>query len=538
MKLRRVVTTLVAGVGSTLPLASQDAASPDAPPPAVSQALESLEAGDVEGAIALLQADTSGQPQVGALLGALYVETGNAEEAYRLLAPLAVSDTADPAVLYNAGRAALQLGQLDDARILLGRSAEISPASPASRELGLLLARSNDCRQGYVHLQPWALSNPGDLDAQFVAATCAVELERAPEAEHFLSGLPQDEEPVQLLWGKLLLLKGDPWGALAMLEPLAEGDPAAIDPTLRRLMAEAHLTVGQSSKAIELLEGNVGDDARLVLLLTDAHYQNGDLDRAIGAIEPLARELAATEPSQIALDPAMVADVMVDYGKLLVVAGRHEEAIPTLTLATRLRADSGQAWQSLGQALSAAGRTEDADRAMKRFQELAAARQTRSLDQAELDAADPTGREIKRGFFLARNGSADEALEIARSEAALAPGDFRPWLLESMALLVLDRPGEALASADRALEIAPDNADGYYQRGVVHMSLNNPGLAESDLRQAIEIAPDHTAAMNDLAILLLSKGSRDEARSLLERVLELRPTDEVATENLELLDGG
>jgi Flp pilus assembly protein TadD len=505
------------------------------PAAVVDSALERVAAGDTAGAIALLEGADTGEAQVAALLGALYLESGRAGEALERLAPLAVSDRADAAVLYNAGRAAMALDRPGEAHGYLTRAARLAPGSPAERELGLLLARGDRCREAYVHLQPWALTHPVDLEARLAAASCAVELERAPAAEELLSGLPQDDRRVQLLWGELLLLKGDPWGALAALEPLAEASPEP-DPRLRRLLAEGHLVVGQSSSAIELLAGRAEGDPASLRLLSAAYYQNGDLESALSTIEPVAAPLVASGGAGSSLDDAVLAELVLEYGRLLVVAGRAADALPALSLATRLRGDDPPAWETLGQALSATGRAAEADDALARSRELSAT-QRRSADGAELDAFDPTGREVRRGFFLAREGSAAEALDLARQELVLAPGDFRPYLLEAMALLVLERPSEALQSAQRAVELAPDNADAFYQRGITHIALGDPEQAEADLRQAMAIAPEHTAAMNDLAILLLSRGARDEARELLERVLEINPSDRVAADNLAELGG-
>ena len=527
MKLKILAACLVLSAAPYLPLMAQESQTT-----AIEQALVHVGAGDLAAAISVLEAAGSGRPQVDAMLGTLYIQAGRASEGYQRLAPLARLADADPGVLYNAGRAAFELGQFDEAREFWARSAQLAPSSPATRDLGLLLAAGGDCRAAYVHLQPWALARADDLAAQFAAATCAVELERAPEAEHFLSGLPQEDDRIKLLWGKLLLLKGDPWGALAMLKPLAEASPSTIDPGLRQMMAEGYLTVGQSSSAIEMLEGHVGGDPTLALLLTDAYYQSGDLDRAIATIEPIASPLATSDPAASRLDDSMIAAVLVEYGRLLVLAGRHQDALPALALGTRLSPNDPRGWQPFGQALSGAGRTEEASQALQRFQDLTAASERRSLDQAELDAADPTGREIRRGFILARSGSPEAALAIAQQENALAPNDFRPLLLASTALLILDQTDEALQSVELALQLAPDNADAYYQRGVIQMNLGNSEGAESDFRQAITISPDHIAALNDLAILLLFKGAQDEAQGLLERVLELRPDDQLALENL------
>lgn len=503
----------------------------------VDRALEQIEAGKIEDAIATLESIEQSDP-VRALLGALYLENGRPGDARALLGPLAASPSADPGVLYNAGRAALAMRDFPAAEELLNRSVELAPGSPASRELGRMLAYLGRCGDAYRHLQPWARANPEDLDARISAARCALDLERGPEAEELLSGIPQEPAIVKVLWGRLLLLKGDPWGALSMLEPIAENPPANLERQVRRVMADGYLTVGQAASAVELLEGQTGDDPSMALILSSAHYQSGDLDASIAAIEPAAMAvLQAVNSGEIPADPSLASAIALEYGRLMVLSGRNEEALAPLSLVAQLSPDAPIGWQLLAQALSALGRTEEAETATERFEAVSALGAGLSLDEQEMKAADPTGREIRRGFVLARQGALSEALQIARDEIVLAPGDHRPHLLEALALLMMERPTEALESAEQALKLAPDNADAHYQRGIVHLALGNSELAEVDLRKTIAIAPDHTAAMNDLAIALLSEGNEEEARQLLERVLELRPDDPVAADNLARISG-
>ena len=72
-------------------------------------------------------------PQVQSLMGTLYLEVGKPQEAMAVLKPLADAEAAEAAVLYNAGRAALLLNQVPEARTYLTRSVFKQPASPAAR---------------------------------------------------------------------------------------------------------------------------------------------------------------------------------------------------------------------------------------------------------------------------------------------------------------------------------------------------------------------------------------------------------------------
>jgi len=500
------------------------------------EALELIRDDDIPAAIAKLEElRASGDAPLPALatLGALYVETGRPQEALEVLAPLAEADNAQPAVLYNAGRAAAALGDLELAARYLHRSSKMMPNSPAGREFGLLIARQGFDEDAYAFLRPWALQNPDDTEARLAAALIAVRLERAPDAEQLLSDLPQDDPGVRLLWGQVLLIKGDPWGALSYLKPLLDDSPAAMETDLRRSVAKAYIAVGEASSAIEMLEGRVGDDPSTALQLSLAYYQSGELEAALATLEPFAETVLDSDAETA---PRLLIEVALEYGRLMVLVGRREESIPFLRFATRHSPERAQAWQSLGQALAAAGQIEEAQVALARFQELSQQQPPESVNQMERDLADPTGAALRRAKERFQEGEIEEALEIVGREARLASEDPRPPMLASRFLLVAEEPEQALAAADLAASLAPQNPDAHYQRGVVLMSLQRLEQAEVELREALKLAPDHTAALSDLAVLLANSNRVDEARSLLERVLELRPNDSVVRQNLERLE--
>ncbi|HEX9943739.1 MAG TPA: tetratricopeptide repeat protein [Thermoanaerobaculia bacterium] len=523
---------------SALPLAAQP--KPGPPPPQVEQAVQKYQGGDLKGAIALLEplkGKPGAHPAALSLLGTLYLEAGRPKESLALLGPLADDDAAGPVILHNAARAALVLGQTAKAEAYLERAMAKAPVSPASRDLGILRGSQGRIVDGYRLLRPWALAHLEDQEARLAAAYGAIELDRAPEAEELLKDLPADNARARLLRGRLQLIKREPRSAIATLEPLLKGGPPALDLDVRRYLAQAYLAVGESGAAVSLLQGKVGKDPSLAVLLARAHYQVGDAADAAAVLEPFARDLLAREPA-IPAERSLAADVALEYGQALVATSKWTEAIAALERATRLNPSGLQAWQSLGRAQLAAGRREEAETSLARFRELQSAEKSRSeqVKEVEKGVTDPTGRNLQKARSLAAAGRTDEALALIRQEIGLAPSDPRPRAAEVTTLLAAKRNEEALKAAEAAVGTAPGNLDFLYLRGAVRMALRQLAEAEKDYRQVLQARPDHVAAMNDLAVLLIAGGRKDEARELLRKVLEIRPGDPVATANLKSLE--
>lgn len=499
----------------------------------VGRAVELLAGGDAAGAVTLLEpvrqrADAPGQ--LLALLGTAYLEAGRPADALEVLGPLAEAEDADPAVLYNAGRAALATGDVAGGTRFLARSVTLQGGTPAARELGLVRATQGQTRDAYRLLRPWALANPDDEEARLAAALAAIHLNRVPQAEELLEGLPPETPGTRLLWGQIRLLRDDPEGAVAILAPVLEGEGGEGALAARRTLAEAHLAMDRPQEAVELLEGRAAGDPAASLVLARAQGEVGDEEAAIATLQPLAeRLLEASRSGDEIFNRELGARFGLEYGRLLAAAGRHEEAIPPLEMATGLDPNRREAWRLLAESLAAAGRSGEAASARERFDAL------ESAEEGGAATEDPTLRAILRARDLLAAERFDPAISVLRSEIELAPDDPRPRLLESRALLLAGRSEEALERAEEIVVRFPEHPDAYYQRGTVHLALEHRSSAEADFREALALAPDHVPAMSDLAVLLTIKGERAEAERLLERVLELRPDDEVARGHLERL---
>lgn len=544
-----------------LPLCFAAVASSAAAPPAAAQepageesvallerAKAAVDAGELEEAISILEPlrDRSDAPaESRAVLGALYLEAGRAADALAVLGPLAERDDANPAVLYNAGRAAAQAGQVPQGVAWLERSVELQSGTPAARELGLLYGFQGRLRDAYRTLLPWAQSHPEDVEALRAAALAALRLRRVPVAEELLADLPQTEPANKMLWGHVLLLKGEPHAAVSLLAPLlSTGDASGselsqeLENDIRHVLGEAYLEIGEAEQAVEVLDGEA-HNAPAALLLGRARYQSGDLEGALATLAPLAEPILGREHAP--QDPRwlLARDIAREYGRWLVAAGRYEEAIPYLEVAIEREPDRKESWQALGQALAAAGRQEEAQEALAEFQRLAREEgpETEQMERMRTRREDPTAAELERARRLADDGRHEDALRVVRAERELAPQDLRPALFESWLLLAMERPEEALPVAGDLVRRFPENPDALHQRGAVLLALDRAEEAEADLRRAIELAPGHVPALSDLAVLLSVRGERAEAVALLERVLEIRPDDTRAKATLERLRG-
>jgi Flp pilus assembly protein TadD len=492
-----------------------------------------------------IQKDPAVTPPMLSLIGALYVQLDKPQEALAVLKPLADPEDAEPAVLYNAGQAALLAGQVDLGKVYLTRSVIKEPASPATRELGMLTARQGRLVEAYSMLRPWVLRTPSDMEARLVACNLAVQLERGDDALQFLSGLPDTDPAIRLLHGKALVLKQDGPGAVALLKPLLTSHPQGMDLEVRRSLAEAQLLAGQPAEAIKLIDGKTAGRPALVLLLARAQRKAGNAAAAAATLKPLADKLPAN--ADAIGDPRPAAGIAMEYGALLVDAGKPAEAVPFYQKSTGYYPRNPETWKGLARALDAAGRKPEAQKALAQAAEAAkpparpaaagapAPPHPAPAAPAAAAAEPPMSPGLQKAIELMGQGKPEPALAAVRQETAISK-DPRVRMIEVRILLSLRRPEEALKAAEAALATAPNSPDYLYLRGASQMALQHLSSAEQDFRKTLLLQPRHLPAMDDLAVLLLRTNKKEEARKLLQQVLQINPQDKVAAANLERLN--
>lgn len=133
-----------------------------------------------------------------------------------------------------------------------------------------------------------------------------------------------------------------------------------------------------------------------------------------------------------------------------------------------------------------------------------------------------------------------EALEVSEKTINANPEDPHGWAVRAMVLNWLDRPGEAIAYANVALELNPDfvEAKAYLAEAYQRSALNNPRLVETSqsiavatIDEAIEdLRRMGAASPETIAQVFRAKGwiseyqlDRDTAIEYYERALEAAP---------------
>ncbi len=336
---------------------------------------ELFAAHDYTGVVTLLApfAGAKPEPPLRTLLAAAYLELGREAEAAAVLAPVAATAEAGAPLLFQAARAAAALGDEAKANTYLRRAAAADPTSAAARALGFQVGSAGNMEEACGLLRPYLAAHPEDREVRVAATYCALELGQPDAAEKLLRPLPAELAEAHVLGARLALLRGQPYQAIAALEPLAAAPPAQVAREVRRNLGEAWLEVGKADAASALLDGHVDGDLELGLLLARAHEQAGDPAGVIATVTPFASRIQA-DPLAADAPRSVLAKLALTWGRALLAGQRWAEAVTVLEAATRLAPDDAPAWQALVQALRGAGRPDDAAAALARLRAATASR--------------------------------------------------------------------------------------------------------------------------------------------------------------------
>lgn len=204
------------------------------------------------------------------------------------------------------------------------------------------------------------------------------------------------------------------------------------------------------------------------------------------------------------------ADDFVQRAQLLAELGRYDEAGAELGFAIALEPDNPQALVVLARVYLAADRTTEA---------LTAA------DAAVAAAPDATPPLVARALALTDLRRFGEAARVADLLLARWPAD--PYAQRSAAAILGEaRNGQqALDAAWRAVQLAPEEAEGHLVLGLVAARLELFGLAEQAYREALRLDPALAEAGEDVGIIRLERRRYSQA---LARLAELAAAEPLA----------
>ena len=85
------------------------------------------------------------------------------------------------------------------------------------------------------------------------------------------------------------------------------------------------------------------------------------------------------------------------------------------------------------------------------------------------------------------------------------------------------------------MDIAPQEAEGWYLRAKVNIIKGKPERAIADLRRALAIDPKHYKAISDLGLVLEQIGAKKEALEAYRKALEVNPFLDDARQGVDAL---
>jgi tetratricopeptide (TPR) repeat protein len=137
---------------------------------------------------------------------------------------------------------------------------------------------------------------------------------------------------------------------------------------------------------------------------------------------------------------------------------------------------------------------------------------------------------------LQEDGRPDAAIPYLQRAIALAPADISILNALARCLVLLERPTEALAVAEKALALQPQSAGAHAHKGQALEWSSQLAAAEHSYLKALELEPDQITARVGMASLCSHYGAHDQARAHAQAVLDAAPDDPSAAVIMAVAD--
>ncbi len=149
------------------------------------------------------------------------------------------------------------------------------------------------------------------------------------------------------------------------------------------------------------------------------------------------------------------------------------------------------------------------------------------------------GASLRSGKRALQEGRVSKAEEAFQRAARIYPLSYAAhyWLAVVYAEQV--KPEEALAEADTAFRLNPEDGDAHYDLGKMYWHVGRLGEAEQALARAVRLEPaSNLKFYADLGGIFLASGRREEAHHIYQRAVQIFTPDLVLTENARCLAPG
>lgn len=383
--------------------------------------------------------------------------------------------------------------------------------------------------------------------------------------ESVIAANPSSVDAYLLLSGAVLNTGGTPEASRTVLERAAKANPQSPAP---RLALVAHeLRFGDAKRGVTMAQELAAahpDDARTHRMLGRAQMAAKDFPQAVAAFARQANLLPRAAPPLLELAEAQRLNkdfaaaeqslrkaiaLKADYleaqqglSGLLTATKRTDEALAIARGVQKQRPKSAAGWVLEGDihavdkkwapAQQAFRKAFDLEKSAPLLIKLHAAQRAggKTADAAKVAAdwlrAQPKDLQVRN--YLAELALAEGRLEEAdkhyREMDAIRPDN--PIVINNLAWIAGQRgDARAIALAERALALAPQNPAVLDTLGVLQLAGGQTEKGLENLRKAVDIAPDRAALRTNLAKAYAQMGRKDEARKEFDAALAGLPED-------------
>jgi tetratricopeptide (TPR) repeat protein len=186
--------------------------------------------------------------------------------------------------------------------------------------------------------------------------------------------------------------------------------------------------------------------------------------------------------------------------------GEAQAALDLAEQAARLNRDLVSVQRALALGYFLNGREKDSDKALKRAEQINQADAETHLIIAITHLDDP-----------------EQLLNDAQAALGLNPTLVGALYLQGMALVKLQREGEALESFNKIISLSPEFTEAYFERGQILSEVGQNTEAMASLEKAITLNPKMVSARFKLALMLQQSKRMDEAIQQYQAIIQANP---------------
>ena len=231
-------------------------------------------------------------------------------------------------------------------------------------------------------------------------------------------------------------------------------------------------------------------DPRVLLIQASAIRRQGDFNRALGVIQPLAAAFPKAATTQF------------EFGAVLAGLGRHADALRALKTAVSLNPELTEAWKALGDFHFLAGDTEAAEQAY--------------LEQARAAVRNPA---LKGAALDIRHNRLDKAEAELRAYLLSRPADAEALAMMGELYLKQGRNADAATLLAEAVRIEPAQSGARFNLANALFQQKKAVDALSALAPLLTAQPRHPAYLNLKAACLALIDEHEEVNQIYEALL-------------------